>query len=150
MNSERRRRERFQLTKANALLYTAQGPVCCPIVDISMHGLAFMYRTEDVDMKTLGESFHLCLSFDQGEFFIEKIPFRKVSDILLSSDTSPQSFGEQRRYALEFKQLNREQEVLLEHFMTNSSKGKQSFPRRRNQVLYISAFSSGRHDHQIH
>jgi len=85
------------------------------LLDISKGGLSLRYFLNDEKPRNYKE---LGIFVSGGNFAIDKIPFKTVSDTQLANG-SPFSMIILRRYGLQFDKLKPEQLSKLDHFLQN-------------------------------
>ena len=108
---ERRKHERFSvMDNAFAVLrFSPSSMKIGRITDISFGGMAFEYEhSEEWDDAPQ----ELSILFGDDDFYLEKIQFKTVSDIIISF-----SFTETRRRGIEFGDLTASQKEQLENFV---------------------------------
>ncbi len=90
------------------------------IIDISEGGLAFRYiNTED---KTSGPC-ELDIFLSDGNFYLNKVPFKNISDVEMDNVPSLASIR-MRRCGLQFGDLTPDQIFDLEYFIENHTVGE--------------------------
>lgn len=90
------------------------------ITDISTSGLTFNY----IDRKCCrGETTELDIVFDAGDFYLDKIPCKTVSDVITRTDL-PDKAKIIKRHSVEFGPLTEMQMEQLEYFIANYTLGE--------------------------
>jgi hypothetical protein len=90
------------------------------IIDISEGGLAFRYiNTED---KTSGPC-ELDIFLSDGNFYLNKVPFKNISDVEMDNVPSLASIRT-RRSGVQFGELTQSQIFDLEYFIQNHTVGE--------------------------
>lgn len=116
--TERRAHKRYRL-KEDAIVATSAR--LGQIVDISMGGLSFRYIAKTSTMDETSNELDIFLSRD--DFYLEKVPFEKVSDDVSVYD-SPFSIIKMRRFSVKFGSLTSEQKHQLERFLRYHTAGE--------------------------
>ena len=106
-----RRRDKRYMVKEGA--FTVNSKKSGMITDISTGGLTFRY----VDRKTWqGDSQELDIVFDADDFYLDKIPFKTVSDFITSGEL-PDKAKVIKRHSVSFGKLTPGQMEQLQYFI---------------------------------
>lgn len=90
------------------------------LLDISKAGLSLRYFIDEEKSQNYSS---LGIFLSGGDFNIDKIPFRIVTDTILNSN-QPFSTTILRRYAVQFETLTPEQTAKLDYFLLNHTLGE--------------------------
>ncbi len=100
-----------------------------PIIDISYKGLAFQYTDRNMWSHNFNE---LSISRIADEVKIDKVPYKVVSDFLISDFTKSIVL---RRCRIKFGELTRSQKIQLDHFIQYYTTGDKRSGFERRQFL---------------
>jgi hypothetical protein len=89
------------------------------IVDIDKDGLEFRYMAGKAPS---GKSFELDIFLSDGDFYLEKVPCKTVSDV--KTHASPYAPLNMRQCAVQFVELSPDQRSQLEYFIRNCTPGE--------------------------
>jgi len=114
---EQRKHKRYKVAKRAFAVLGPDAVKLCHLIDISKGGLSFRYFVDTNEMEeTVNE-----LDILGGEdFYLERVPIRVVSDMLLEAD-SPFSSIAMRRRGVQFGTLTARQKEQVEYFINDSS-----------------------------
>jgi hypothetical protein len=114
---ERRRHTRFQVPKSAFVGFGPYDAKVGQIIDVSTDGLAFRYvGTEE---PSNGE---LSIFLSERDFYVDKIPFKTISDFEIADKTASTSVP-LRRSGVQFGRLTDHQSSQLEHFLHSFTLG---------------------------
>jgi len=116
----KRKHRRFQAKELLFVKFSSeQDESIGQLLDISRGGLSFRYFTTEEKLPNYAD---LGIFSSDGEFNIEKIPIKIISDI----ETEKTSSGKQtlRRYGLQFDTLTPDQTSQLDYFLQNYTIGE--------------------------
>jgi hypothetical protein len=88
------------------------------IVDIGKDGLEFRYMA---GKEPSGQSFELDIFLSDGDFYLEKVPCKTVSDV--KTHESPYAPLNMRQCAVQYGELSPRQVSQLEYFIKNYTSG---------------------------
>jgi hypothetical protein len=115
---EHRRYKRFQVPKSAFVGFGPYDAKVGQIIDVSMGGLAFRYvGTEE---PSNGE---LNIFLGERDFYIDRIPFKTISDFEIGNQRSSSSVA-LRRSGVKFEKLTQQQTSQLEYFIRNLTLGE--------------------------
>ena len=112
---EQRKDKRFQLKKCAFAIPRARTRKLWQIMDISKGGLAFQYV---VNGERVYDSPDLDIAYSKASFYLEKMPFKAVSDLEIENGIRWSSL-KVRRCGVQFGELTDNQVSLLEDFIQN-------------------------------
>jgi len=115
ISSERRSHDRFQVQDGAYAVLRPQFTQLGPIIDINQEGLAFRYPV--IGGVTSGSS-ELDIFLMGDGFYLEKVPFKAISDRKIAKKKTNGSVP-MRRCGVKFGELRPSQFSQLEHFMQN-------------------------------
>ncbi len=110
---EQRKYKRFQVKDCAFAIPSAHRRKLWQILDISKGGLAFQYVANE---ERLYDSPDLDIAYSRASFYLEKMPFKVISDLELENDIRWSSL-KLRRFGVQFGELTENQESLLEDFI---------------------------------
>jgi hypothetical protein len=113
---EQRKHKRHKVTKRAFAVLGPEAVKLCHLIDISKGGLSFRYF---VDTNDSGERLQELDILGGEDFYLEKVPVRVVSDMVLK-DNSPFSSIAMRRRGVEFGPLTPKQREQVDYFIENS------------------------------
>ncbi len=113
--AERRKRKRFQVHVGAFAVIRPEFTKLGQIIDISHEGLSFQYPVAASQSNGASE---LDVFLAGDGFFLEKMPFKTVSDRRLARKSS-KAFLPLRRCSVQFKDLTGIQIARLEYFIQN-------------------------------
>ena len=116
---DRRKFVRFEVVdEAYAVIMSDKGPLHGEIENISMRGLAFRHDGHEGPVEDVCR---VCIFYEDAEFCIEDIPYRKVAEIepRAVQKGNTKAGRSHKRCCMEFVDLTSNQELLLEHFIRN-------------------------------
>ena len=116
---ERRQQPRFKAVEGVFAALVNHHSQLGQIKDISKIGLAFHYIDHG---DAPGETCELKIIIDKGGLYLDKLPFKKVSDSLLKSEHSFSSIV-MRRVGLQFGELTVHQLTRIEDFIQKHTIG---------------------------
>jgi len=114
---EQRKHKRYKVTKRAFAVLGPDAVKLCHLIDISKGGLSFRYF---VDTNGMEETVFELDILGGEDFYLERVPIRVVSDILLEDD-SPFSSIAMRRRGVQFGTLTQRQKEQVEYFISDSS-----------------------------
>ena len=114
---DRRQQKRFKVSEGVFVALLNNGRKLGQIRDISNKGLSFRYIDGEDEPRDTGELRILSRSED---FFLDKVPFKKISDFEIKSDFSF-SLIKMRQMGLQFGKLTSEQQIRLDHYIQKLS-----------------------------
>ena len=120
---DRRRHKRFHVRDTAFVVFRAPWPLATnvgQITDISMDGLAFSYIAGE---KRSNSSSELDILLGNRSFYLDKVPFKTVSDCKTPHKV-PFSSIEMRRCGVQFGKLAPEQISQLKNFIWNHTTGE--------------------------
>jgi hypothetical protein len=117
---ERRKHPRFKAADGVFAALVNHNSKLGQIQDISRMGLSFRYIDQG---DGTGEAGELKIIIGKGGLFLDKLPFRKVTDFELKNENSFSSL-KMRQIGLQFGELTRRQHSRLEHFIQNHTLGE--------------------------
>lgn len=112
---ERRQHPRFKVAEGVFAALINHTSRLGQIRDISKIGLAFRYIDHGDDP---GETIELKIIIGSEGVYLDKLPFRKVSDFEIKNTHSFSSL-KMRQIGLQFGKLTKQQQHRLEHFIQN-------------------------------
>jgi len=121
--SDRRKHRRFQLHDSAFVVFRAPWPHSTKvgqIIDISRQGLAFRYIADEGWSNGSSE---LEIVLANHSFYLDKVPFKTISDSKTDNDV-PFSSIEMRRSVVQFGDLTPNQISQLEYFIWNHTTSK--------------------------
>lgn len=113
---EQRKHKRYKVTKRAFAVLGPEAVKLCHLIDISKGGLSFRYF---VDTNDTGERLQELDILGGEDFYLEKVPVRVVSDMILKDD-SPFSSIAMRRRGVQFGPLTPKQREQIDYFIENS------------------------------
>ena len=116
---ERRKHKRFKVSKDAFVAHRPDYLKIGQVKDISMGGLAFTYIADE---KPPNESFELDMFLASQDFYMQKVPFRTISDFEGQGITF--SSIKIRRSGVQFGELTQSQVFDLEYFIENHTEGE--------------------------
>lgn len=126
---DRRKDKRFRVNAGGFARLKSKPAKLGNIIDISRTGLALNY----IDCyRQLGDSSELDLLFADDAFFIDRVSFKIISDVDISSVPPPKTL-KIKRMGLHFEELTDQQSTLLEFFIRDYTKDEIA----RNQSIYV-------------
>jgi hypothetical protein len=127
---DRRKDKRFRVNAGGFARLRSKPAKLGKIIDISRTGLALNYIDR---YGQLGYSSELDLLFtDDDAFFIDRVSFKIISDVEISSVPPPKTL-KIKRMGLHFEELTDQQFTLLEFFIRDYSKDEIAL----NQSIYV-------------
>lgn len=125
---DRRKDKRFRVNAGGFARLKSKPAKLGNIIDISRTGLALNY----IDCyRQLGDSSELDLLFADDAFFIDRVSFKIISDVDISSVPPPKTL-KIKRMGLHFEELTDQQSTLLEFFIRDYTKDEIAL----NQSIY--------------
>jgi PilZ domain-containing protein len=118
LEHEQRKEKRFQLKKCAFAIPSARSRKLWQIMDISKGGLAFQYVANG---ERLYDSSDLDIAYSSDSFYLEKVPFKAVSDLEVENGIRWSSL-KVRRCGVQFGELTQHQVSLLEDFIQNQAR----------------------------
>ena len=115
---EQRKEKRFQLKGDAFAIPSYHSRKLWQIMDISKGGLAFQYVPNG---DRIYDSSELDIAYSSGSFYLEKVPFKAVSDLEVKNGIRWSSL-KVRRCGVQFGKLTHNQESLLEDFIQNHAR----------------------------
>ncbi len=112
---ERRKYKRFIPSIRTIVMPQTDSPKQHQIIDISMGGLAF-WCNEIQDQ--LDEFDELSINMTDGNFYLDNLPCKTISDLTIADDSPSRSVSVKRR-GVQFGDLNPNQTDQLEYFIEN-------------------------------
>jgi hypothetical protein len=115
---ERRKHKRFQVRDSTFVVFRAHWPHSTKvgqIIDMSRHGLAFRYIAGE---ERSNGSFELEILLGDHSFYLNKIPFKTISDCEAANEV-PFSCIQMRRSGVQFGNLAPNQISQIEYFIRN-------------------------------
>ncbi len=125
----RRKDKRFRVNAGGFARLRSKPAKLGKIIDISRTGLALNYIDR---YRQLGDSSELDLLFADDAFFIDRVSFKIISDVEISSVPPPKTL-KIKRIGLHFEELTDQQSTLLEFFIRDYTKDEIA----RNQSIYV-------------
>jgi hypothetical protein len=119
-SGERRQQKRFKAEEGAFAALVDQESRLGQIKDISIRGLSFRYIDCNEKLENAKE---LKIILGRQGLYLDKVPFKKVSDFEIKSKFSFSSV-KMRQIGLEFGKLTSEQRLKLEHFIQNHTRGE--------------------------
>ncbi len=116
--TERRQYKRYRAVDGIIAMLGFPSKIMGSIIDMSKEGLSFQYI---VDSEPPHESMELDILYTDKLIYIDKVPFKAVSDIDIYSGASSALFP-LRRCGVKFGELTNEQKGQLEHLILNLTK----------------------------
>jgi len=113
---EQRKHKRYKVTKRAFAVLGPDAVKLCHLIDISKGGLSFRYFVDASDMEETANELDILGGED---FYLERVPIRVVSDMLLEND-SPFSSIAMRRRGVQFGNLTPRQKEQVEYFINDS------------------------------
>ncbi len=113
---ERRQHSRYRVSSRAFAVHWSAPTIIGQIIDISKGGIAFSY-IDDTIMETATE---LGILYTEGNFFLEKVLFQRVSDTAISGH--PKSTVKMKRLSGKFLSLSEPQQEELKLFIEQYSK----------------------------
>jgi hypothetical protein len=117
---ERRKHKRFKVQYGAFAIFQSNVKKLGQIIDISRGGLAFRYIANGERFKGSDE---LDVLLADNSFHLEKIPFRTISDFVITSEISV-NFITTRRCGVRFGELGQDQVSRIEFFINNHTFGE--------------------------
>jgi len=117
--AERRKHKRFKVSKDAFVAHRPDYLKIGQVKDISMGGLAFTYMADE---KPPDQSFELDMFLASQDFYMQKVPFRTISDFEGQGITF--SSIKIRRSGVQFGDLTPNQIFDLEYFIENHTTGE--------------------------
>ena len=118
--TEQRQHKRYTTREDAFAVLNANDSKIGQIKDISMGGLAIHYIANGT--KSRASSFLDILLADNG-FYLEKVPFKSISDFEIPNEFAFSSL-KMKRHGVKFGQLTQRQVSQLEDFLRNYTTGK--------------------------
>jgi hypothetical protein len=115
LEHDQRKDKRFQLKKCAFAIPRARSRKLWQIMDISKGGLAFQYVANG---ERIYDSSDLDIAYSNASFYLEKVPFKAVSDLEVENGIRWSSL-KVRRCGVKFGELTHSQISLLEGFIQN-------------------------------
>jgi hypothetical protein len=120
MPDERRLQKRFKAEEGAFAALVDQESRLGQIKDISLRGLSFRYIDSQEKLENASE---LKIILGKRGLFLDKVPFKKISDFEIESEFSF-STVKMRQIGLEFGVLTAEQKRQLQQFIQNHTIGE--------------------------
>jgi hypothetical protein len=120
MPDERRLQKRFKAEDGAFAALVDQESRLGQIKDISLRGLSFRYIDSQEKLENASE---LKIILGKRGLFLDKVPFKKISDFEIESEFSF-STVKMRQIGLEFGVLTAEQRLQLRRFIQNHTIGE--------------------------
>lgn len=120
ISDERRLQKRFKAEEGAFAALVDQESRLGQIKDISLHGLSFRYIDSQEKLENASE---LKIILGKQGLYLDKVPFKKVSDFEIESEFSF-STVKMRQIGLEFGVLTAEQKRQLQRFIHNHTIGE--------------------------
>ena len=117
---ERRQHPRFKAVEGVFAALVNHNSKLGQIRDISKMGLSFRYIDHGDDP---GEASELKIIIGRGGLFLDKLPFRKVSDFEIRNEYSFSSL-KMRQVGLQFGKLTQHQRIRLDSFIREHTVGE--------------------------
>ncbi len=115
---EQRKDKRFHLKEGAFVIPRARSRKLWQIMDISQGGLAFQYVANG---ERVYDSSDLDIAYSGASFYLEKVPFKAVSDLKVENGIRWSSL-KLRRCGIQFGELTRNQASLLKEFIQNQAR----------------------------
>ncbi len=112
---ERRRNRRYKAREGTVALLGEPLNIMGSVIDVSEGGLAFRYISNG---KRPSESFELDILYSQQLVYIDKMPFKTVSDAEMTGESASKLFPV-RRCGVQFGELTEAQKSKLEYLIQN-------------------------------
>ncbi len=109
---ERRHNIRYKVSKRAFAVHWSSPAIVGQIIDVSDGGISFSYIEDGTDP---GNASDIGILYTKGDFYLEKIPFRCVSNTLIPGH--PESTVKMRRIGGEFPSLSPPQKKALNTFI---------------------------------
>lgn len=113
---ERRKHNRYKVDGRAFAIHWSSPTTIGQIIDISQGGISFSYIDEN---RVLEDAKELGILYTEGNFFLEKITFERISDIAM--DGHPKSTVKMRRLSGKFLSLGETQQEKLNKFINECS-----------------------------
>ena len=110
---DRRRNVRYSAMDSAIVALKPHAEILGQMIDISLNGLSFRYIDTD---KVKSPSSQLIILMPKQRFFLDRIPFRSVSDFELKSEFSFSTIPVRRR-CVDFGKLDSHQQARLDDFI---------------------------------
>jgi hypothetical protein len=91
------------------------------MIDVSMDGLAFCYMAREEPSK---RSFELDIFLPRRVFYLQRMPFKTISDADVARDGILFSSVKMRRMGMQFGNLTRNQKSRLKQFIRDHTTGE--------------------------
>jgi len=117
---ERRQQPRFKAVEGVFAALVNHNSKLGQIKDISRTGLAFRYIDHG---NATGEANELKIIIGQAGLYLDKLPFKKVTDFQLKNEHRFSSI-KMRQIGLQFGELTSRQQTRIEHFIQNHTIGE--------------------------
>lgn len=121
ISEERRQQKRFKAEEGAFAALVDQESRLGQIKDISLHGLSFRYIDSNEKLENASE---LKIILGNQGLFLDKVPFKKISDFEIESEFSFSTI-KMRQIGLEFGVLTTEQKQRLERFIQQHTIGEE-------------------------
>jgi hypothetical protein len=108
-----RKYERYSAREGAIVALKPQSNILGQMIDIGMGGLSFRYIESH---EPPGYSDELVILVTRQHFFLDRVPFKVVSDIEIENNISFSSI-QMRRCSVEFVRLNLQQAVSIQNFI---------------------------------
>jgi hypothetical protein len=115
---EQRKNKRFKMKEGAFAIPRARSRKLWQIMDISKGGLAFQYVAKG---ERIYDSSDLDIAYSKASFYLEKVPFKAVSDLEVENGIRWSSL-KVRRCGVQFGELTHNQVSLLEDFIQNHAR----------------------------
>ena len=119
MPVERRQQPRFKAAEGVFAALVNRDSKLGQIKDISKLGLSFRYIDHG---GTSGETSELKIIIGRGGLYLDKLPFKKVTDFEIKNEHRFSSI-KMCQIGLQFGKLTTQQSIRLEHFIQNHTTG---------------------------
>lgn len=119
-SAERRQQKRFKAAEGAFAALVEQESRLGQIKDISIRGLSFRYIDSNEKLENAKE---LKIILGRQGLFMDKVPFKKISDFEIESEFSFSSV-KMRQIGLEFGKLTSEQRMKLNRFIQKYTVGE--------------------------
>jgi len=117
---DQRKHKRFKVHENVFVAFRSRLAKFGNIVDISMGGLGFRYLADEYESDGVFELYIFSASHD---FYMDKVPFKTISDFEMVNDV-PFSSVIMKRSSIRFGELTDRQISRLEHFIQNHTTGE--------------------------
>ena len=130
-----RKYERYSAKEGAIVALKPQTNILGQMIDIGMGGLSFRYIESH---EPPGRSNELVILVASQSFFLDKVPFKTVSDIEIENNISFSSI-QMRRCSVEFVRLSLQQAALIQNFIIKhtaiTSKPPLNIPRYNHRHI---------------